>query len=159
MESEVLAAIIAGSSAIVATIINKIFPDSIVGVFRKIPHGGSLKGTWKSSWGPLPEGNLKYTETVKIIQQRGFEVKAIATRTENNIQRKWELRGRYDGQFLQLYYFPSKEMIDILDYGCYFLKKKADGSFTGYSTGFGNNDDGVSDEGITTDYHRFEKLS
>lgn len=160
MSTPVIVALIAAGTAIFVALLNKFLPDNILANLGKPkPPGRSLKGSWKSSWGPLPECALKYSEDVEIIKQNGYEILAKATRTENNIRREWDIQGRYDGLFLQMYYYPVVSTTDALDYGCYFLKKKADGSFDGYSTGFGNNDDGVTEEGITTDFHHLKRIS
>ncbi len=142
--------------AIIGAILNHVLPDSkFVQWFKSKSGRHSLVADWKSSWGPLPEGPLKYQETVKIYRQRGFDIWGTATRNDEP-KKKWELRGRFSDQFLQMYYFPSKDSkdIDFLDYGCYFLKKTADGSFKGYSTGFGK----TSSDNITTDYHELRRM-
>jgi hypothetical protein len=51
--------------------------------------------------------------------------------------KKWDLYGDFNGQFLRLFWHPSKDADDkdFLDYGCYFFEKKGTG-FTGYAVGY-----------------------
>jgi hypothetical protein len=124
------------------------------------PKGHSLLGDWDSSWGPYPEGPLNQHEILTIESQHGFQIFGSSHRPEEP-DKKWKVEGRYDGTFLQMYYFPSSDSkdTDFLDYGCYFLKRKAAGNLEGYSTGFGAYDENLSKEAITADYHVIHRHS
>jgi hypothetical protein len=150
MNSTIIAAIIGLVGIVVGAILKEVLPK----LLSRGPKGHSLLGDWDSSWGPFPSGPLTQYETLTIHQQRGFTIAGTSTRAEQP-DKKWKVEGRYDGTFLQMYYFPSKDSkdTDFLDYGCYFLKRKAAGNFEGYSTGFGAYDEEISKEGITADYH------
>jgi hypothetical protein len=78
---------------------------------------------------------------------------------EDQPKRKWKIDGRYDGHFLQLNYYPARDATDsdFLDYGCYFFTRRADGSFIGYSTGFGPYDE-KPDEGLSIKVHRLRRV-
>lgn len=113
----------------------------------------SLVGIWNSAWGPLPSGPTKHEEILEVSKQSGQRIEGHITRSSEP-DRRWDFEGRYDGLFLQLYYFPSPEAADqdFQSHGCYFFKREPDGSFKGYSSGFGEADDG-GEAGTTVDYH------
>jgi hypothetical protein len=139
---------------IVGALLKEVFP--LIARWSRTVKGHNLIGIWDSAWGRLPNGPPIHHESLTFERQQGFDVSGTAVSTEQP-QKKWEVKGRYDGTFLQMYYYPSgsSQDSDFLDYGCYFLRRRADGSFEGYSTGFGVDDEngGASTEGITTDYH------
>ena len=125
---------------------------------RTVPH--KITGSWKSSWGPLPKGPIEEEETLVITKQIGETVKGYVTKGDEP-SKKWIIEGRYNGSFLMLIYYPDMDCQnpDFLDYGCYFFKRKADGSFEGYSTGYGILKEGdTTTEGTYTDYHTLEKV-
>lgn len=155
MNATIIAALIGLAGIIIGAILKEVLPGSlVVQWFSRTAKGHNLVGEWDSSWKTLPDGQLTYHEVLKIDRQRGVRISGTVLRDEQP-DKKWEVEGRYDGMFLQMYYYPSRSSknVDFLDYGCYFLKRKADGSFEGYSTGFGTYDEEISKEGITTDYH------
>ena len=155
MNPTIIAAIIGVLGVFIGAVLKEVLPGSlVVQWFSRTPKNHNLIGDWKSSWGPLPDGPLAYHEVLTIHRQRGVNISGTASRDEQP-EKKWQVEGRYDGMFLQMYYYPSgnSRNVDFLDYGCYFLKRKADGSFEGFSTGFGPFDEESSKEGITTDYH------
>lgn len=159
MEPVVTAALIAAAGAVAGAVVQAVVPgSSMMGWLkgRSTPH--RLLGTWDSAWGPLPAGPVRYHELITITSQRGLRLRGFATRPEQP-EKKWEVEGRYDGQFLQMYYFPSPSSrnSDFLDYGCYFLRRRADGSYAGYSAGFGNYDENTEDEGTSADYHEMRR--
>jgi hypothetical protein len=153
----VIAAIIGLLGVIVGAFLNATLP-MLIQSFGRTAKRHSLVGEWDSSWGKLPHGPLEHHEILKITKQHGVEVSGIARRIEQP-GKEWEVKGRYDGTFLQMYYYPSANAknIDFLDYGCYFLKRRADGSFEGFSTGFGTDDYEPSQEGITTEFHMLKR--
>jgi hypothetical protein len=153
VDPTITAAIIGGIVALSIAIVKSDFFQNLLPKYRK----HKLIGDWKSSWGPMPKGPAEYKEDIQIKKQSRYEVSGTATLTKGG-SKKWEVRGRYDGYFLQLYYFPASDAMDtdFLDYGCYFFKRHSSGKFIGYSTGFGSNEvDG--DEEITADYHTLER--
>ena len=155
MNSTIIAALIGFAGVIITAIFT---PGSVLlDLLKRSPKLHNIKGAWLSFWGPTQSSKNKYSEDIIITNQKGLEIKGSAVQ-HNSPGKKWELRGRYDGQFLQMYYYPSKESknIDFLDYGCYFLKRMADGSFEGYSTGFGLDEGGMS-ESTTIDHHSLKR--
>jgi hypothetical protein len=156
MNPTVLAAIIGVVGVALGALLKEFLPV-IIAKLKPKDQVHNLVDDWMSSWGPLPNGPAKYSEDLRIYEQDGYEIKGEATRSEES-GKKWEVRGRYEGQFLQMYYFPSADSKDkdFLDYGCYFLKRKSDGSFEGYSTGFGKSK-GDSAEVIKTDFHSLKR--
>lgn len=152
MDPIVIAAIIAALAAIMVAIIQKALPEShVAGWFTRTNRQDNLVGYWDSSWGPHDEKEVRFHETLHISRQNGADLWGTATRGDEP-HKKWEIRGRFENRgFLQMYYFPSadSEKPDFLDYGCYFFRRISDGSFEGYSTGFG----GRKGEKITTDDH------
>ena len=115
----------------------------------------SVVGDWDSSWGPLPSGPIKHTEFLRIEKQRGQQVEGYFEK-DDLPNRRWHVEGRYDGLFLMLFYWPAEDSKDrdFLSHGCYFLTRKADGSFEGYSSGYGEGDDPDDKaEGISSDFH------
>ena len=156
MDPVILAALIGVVGVIIGAVLQAALPGStLVARLSGKPKGHSLVGAWKSSWGPLPGGPPNSSEHLTISRQRGDRLWGHITRDEE-LDRVWDVEGRYDGQFLQLLYFPSRKAKDpdFLDYGCYFFRRRADGSFVGYSTGFGEHQQG---EGISTDYHELRR--
>ena len=157
MDSDVTAALIGVAGVAIGAVLNNVLPESsLMRWLSGKPSRASLKGRWRSAWGPLPEGPVKFEEILIISRQRGEKVWGVIDR-ESEPNKKWDFEGRFNDQFLQLYYFPSSKAkdADFLDYGCYFFRKKADGTFVGYSTGFGIEG---KVEGITTDYHELRRL-
>jgi hypothetical protein len=117
----------------------------------------NLVSPWDSTWyeGPKKRGEKSH-EYLEIYRQEGYEIFATATRKKEP-DKKWEIRGRWDGFFLQMYWFPSsdsKKRFDSLDYGCYFFERKGDGSFVGFSTGYGKR----KKPKIATDYHELKRI-
>ncbi|MBI3599641.1 MAG: hypothetical protein HY097_03240 [Nitrospinae bacterium] len=159
MDSTIVAALIGIAGIVIGAILKEVLPASrFIRFLSGKPMRHSIIGNWKSSWGRLPNGPVKYHELLKITKQSGDFIRGTITREEEP-NKLWEFEGRYDGQFLQLYYFPSKDAMntDFLDYGCYFFRRAANGSFVGYSTGFGNYEE-TSDEGTSTDYHEMRRI-
>lgn len=107
----------------------------------------------------MPNGPTTYREVLTVTAQRGDRIRGFIT-AEMNPTWKWEFDGRYNGQFLQLMYRPARDAddADFVDYGCYFLQRKANGTFAGFSTGFGKYELEPA-EGISTDYHEMRRLA
>lgn len=159
MDNTILAALIGIVGIIIGAILNSLLPGSkfanwLAGKSRN----HTLIGTWDSIWGPLPNGPTKYQELMVITKQSGQRIKGFINKG-NEPEKKWEIEGRYDGHFLMIIYYPAKDAknSDFLDYGCYFFQRKADGSFEGYSTGFGSYED-IIGEGVTTDFHILRRV-
>jgi hypothetical protein len=158
MDPAVIAALIGLVGVALGAVLREVLPGSVpVAWLSGKPRGNRIVGKWRSSWGPLPEGPARFSEEVTFTHQRGDRLEGHITRQEEP-NKKWAIQGRYDGQFLQLYYFPAADAKDndFLDYGCYFFRRQADGSFRGYSTGFGAFEDRPG-EGITTDFHELRR--
>ncbi len=148
--STILAAII---GAIVGAVIQSFLPPySLRLLFSRNPNNRSLVGYIDSYWGPAEETH-RFHEVIIISKQRGTMVWGKATR-DDEPDKSWDVEGRYDGDYIQMLYFPSKESPnkDFLDYGCYFLKKNTTGIFCGFSTGFGPDEENGKDS-LSTDYH------
>ena len=160
MDSQIIAAIIGLGGTAVGAVLAHVLPNTQL--FHRLSNETrhhSLLGSWHSTWGPMPSGPTKYEEDFIVTKQRGQRVEGYITHAPMP-NRRWDFEGRYDGLFLQIYYFPSKQSPDhdFLSHGCYFFTRKADGSFTGYSTGYGEDEVGGK-EGVTTDYHILKRKS
>jgi len=158
MNPSIIAALIGLGGVFFGAYLNVILPDSpLYYLLTKTKRRNNLRGVWLSEWGPLSESMTKFNEDLEIYRQRGSDIWARASRHEEPTK-KWEVKGRFDGQFLEMYYYPSNKAknIDFIDYGCYFVQRKADGSFEGFSVGFGKFDEGPG-EGITTDFHKMKR--
>ena len=156
MDSTVIAAIIGFAGGIVVTILKAVLSGSRFTNWMK-GRESNLIGKWQSIWGPLPNKEVKYKELLEITKQSSQRIEGFITK-EDEPQKKWTVEGKYGDNFLMLIYSPAKDAKDnnFLDYGCYFFQRRADGSFEGYSTGFGPND-GQPGEGVTTDYHTLKR--
>lgn len=159
----IIAALIGFAGTIVGGLVTALVPNTAWyhQLSSKTRHH-SLIGTWRSAWGPLPKGPTQYEELLSITSQRGQRVEGhITMSTSHEPARRWLIEGRYDGLFLQLFYFPAADPrnADFLSHGCYFFTRKADGSFAGYSTGYDNFDDDPIAEGVTTDFHTLTRQS
>lgn len=160
MDTAIVTTLIAGSFGIVTAAVTHFLPTLpfIHRLSSKTRHH-SLIGNWESAWGPQPKGPTKHKEILKILKQTGNRVEGIIDREEEP-NRKWQVEGRYDGLFLQLFYFPAADAkdTDFLSHGCYFFTRKQDGTFEGYSTGFGDWDDEKQREaGVSTDFHTLKR--
>lgn len=147
--------------AIIGAVLGFLLQETLSGskIFNKISGHSQIAGTWDSSWGPLPAGPPGHHETLVIDRQRGDRIWGTAI-VDKQPDKKWNVEGRYDGQFLQLYFYPSDKSTnkDSFDYGCYFLKRRAHGDFTGFSSGFGVDDDDPKKETIYIDYHEMRRI-
>lgn len=126
--------------------------------FNLIEPSKKLVGTtWDSSWWRPNEPTKKYHETLVFTRQSGDQVWARSTREEEP-DKLWECAGRYDGRYLQLYYWPSRDSPDsnFLDYGCYFLVRQGDGRMVGYSSGHGPDEESQEDI-LTSDNHLLQQ--
>ena len=139
MDSQITAAIIGATGAIIGAVVGAILSQR--GVLDRLLRSGkilNLTGTWESKWvdigKPTAIGNK---ELLVIERQRGTKVYGYIT-MENEADKKWNFEGDFNGRFFRLMYHPSKEAENklFLDYGCYFFQIQGDGSFDGYSIGF-----------------------
>src|SRR5258708_28696898 len=105
MNPIVIAALIGAVGVIIGAALKEVFP-LIVRLFSRPAKGHNLIGTWDSAWGHLPSGPPIHHETLTFERQQGVDVSGTAVRDEQP-QKKWEVQGRYDGVFLQMYYYPS----------------------------------------------------
>lgn len=146
--------------AIIAAIVQtQLPPDLIPSIFTRKSGPNVLLGKWDSSWGPSAEEIEKEHETITITRQSGTRIWGTARRaTADDKDKEWELNGRFDGHFLQMLYYPSKNSPnkDFLDYGCYFFKKQGDGTMKGYSAGFGS-DKGV--DSVTAEHALMRRIA
>lgn len=159
METEIVAALIGVAGTVAGAVFGHILPTTRLfhRLSSKTQHH-SLLGSWVSSWGPLPDGPVEHHETLTVTKQRGDAVEGQITRDSAQPGRVWGFEGKYDGTFLQLIYYPAEksEDRDFVSRGCYFLQRKADGSFEGVSTGYGDDyDDGT--EAFTTEFHTLRR--
>src|SRR5579871_673868 len=134
MDSKTQSALIGAGGAVlgaaVGALIGKIDSTDIFG--KQV---SNIKGDWESTWTSKDDPSKSGRETLTISKQRGTRVHGRIT-YEKDIAKKWEFEGRFSGQFLQLYYYPSKESrVAFLDYGCYFFELRSTGDFEGYSVG------------------------
>lgn len=144
--------------AVVGAIVQALIPPNALSlVFSGTPKRKSIVGEWDSWWGPTPDKVRTSYETISITKQRGDRVWGKSTRPDEP-DKVWDIEGRCDGDYIQMHYFPAKESRnrDFLDYGCYFLKRKAKGIYVGFSAGFGPSEmDG--EDSLSTDYHKIER--
>jgi hypothetical protein len=144
---------------VLGAILREILPGSrFVARLAGKPTGHNILGTWESTWGEPPDGPFDRKENLVVSTQRREHVAGYVTR-EDQPRRKWEIDGRYDGHFLQLNYYPARDATDtdFFDYGCYFLTRHTDGTFSGYSTGFGPYDEKPG-EGLSIKIHRLQRI-
>lgn len=154
MDSTTAAAILGFIGVVLGAFLQAILPGSrlLYWLTSKRPYH-SLIGDWNSHWGPLPEGPVQQCEVLTVAGQRGVKVWG-SIKMDAEPTMRWKFEGRYDGQILQLYYYPSPDALDTdsLDYGCYFLRRRTDGSFVGYSIGIGVYENPPKDN-VYIDYH------
>lgn len=159
MDNETKLAIIAAIiGAIVGAIIQSLLiPNLITIFFSRIKKKESLAGVWDSYWGPTEKESHKFHEVINIKKQKGNRIWGRATRQEEP-DKVWDIEGRYDRDYIQMHYFPSKEAKDkdFLDYGSYFLKRNAIGVFCGFSAGFGP-DEVNGHDNLSTSYHEMSR--
>lgn len=154
MDAQITAALITVGAGAIGGIAMLVIPN--MRWFERLTskHGKhSLVGTWISEWGPLPKGPVLHKELLTITTHRREEIHGFITR-ESETEHRWLVQGRYDGRFLQLLYFPAPDSADqdFLAHGCYFLQRSA-GIFTGYSTGYGPDDNDPLTDEVSTDFH------
>ncbi|TBB38561.1 hypothetical protein ELH44_37005 [Rhizobium ruizarguesonis] len=107
---------------------------------RGIPN---LLGRWKSTWLSQEEGRyVENTEVITIRRQRAQNVYGDVVSDDQDMANcACDLKGTYIEGYLQLLWSPGANNSDLIDYGCYFLKRQSDGSFRGYAVGhFWNRD-------------------
>ena len=122
---------------------------------KRQPAQPDIRGDWNSQWGPLPAGPLKYSEVIHITHQEGMKVAGwVSMKAEPG--KIWIVEGRFDGQFLQMYYYPKDDLANFIDFGCYFFVRQPEGKFIGHSSGFGNYVPGEAPE-TSTDYHELSR--
>lgn len=157
--STILAAFIGAFGAICGAIIQAKVPilKSLRLKWGK-PQIPSILGSWESMWGES-YNSLSHKEVVFVSEQLGEKIKGTISWNEKP-DRKWDFVGRYDGRFVQLTYYPSSDSLNsnVIDCGCYFLERKGDGHFRGYSTGYDSGYDAESDDYISTDFHEWRKI-
>lgn len=155
MTEGTLNAIIGAGGAVIGAIIAGLFkyPRIFDSLFSRRSFE-NLVGEWDSTW--IDEMAEKdHSEVIKITRQRNDRIWGVATR-QKEPDKKWELEGFYQGQFLLILYSPSRDAKNqtFLDYGCYFLQRKGNGQFKGFSTGYGANEsDSDAEDTISTDRH------
>ena len=148
-----------GGALVGALIIAQLPPDyRKLRIFGYVVPQNRILGKWNSWWGPTEDRVKAHNEVINFTDQHKDRLWGIATR-EQEPNREWELFGRFDGHYLQLVYFPSQNSVNpnFLDYGCYFLKRQADGSFKGFSAGFGPDEDTGADS-LTTECSYMEQV-
>ena len=154
MDPRVSAAVIGVAGAIIGAFLNAWLlhwqPFS-----RRPKH--DVRGQWKSSWGPLPKGPVNHSGLLTVEEQRDSYIKGTIS-VPDTPNRKWHCEGRCDGTFFQIVYFPAPDSKDgdFVDYGSFFLRRRANGVYSGFSTGFGELEDADA-EGIVTDYHELRR--
>ena len=152
----ILNILIGGGCALLGVVFSALLPTHAFfnRLFNQIEASKRLVGTvWDSSWEKASESGPVYHEELTFTRQLGDKVWAQATRREEP-QKLWECEGRYDGKYLQLYYWPSPRSQDpnFLDYGCYFLVRQGDGRMKGYSSGHGP-DEKSQEDTLDSDKH------
>lgn len=150
---------VAIGGVVLGAILRELLPGSrLIAWLSRKPAGHNILGAWESTWGEPPSGPFNRKENLVVSTQRHERVSGYVTR-EDQPKRKWEIDGRYDGHFLQMNYYPARDATDtdFLDYGCYFFSRQADGSFSGYSTGFGPFDEQPG-EGLSIKIHRLQRV-
>jgi hypothetical protein len=127
--------------------------------FGRVDRSKRLVGTtWDSSWWRPRDPEKIYHEELTFTRQVGDQVWAQTTRKEEP-NKLWEVAGRYDGRYLQLYYWPSPNSPEpnFLDYGCYFLLRRSSGRMEGYSSGHGPDEENQEDS-LTSDNHLLVRI-
>lgn len=138
MNPQVQAALIAVLGVIFGAILQATLPGSSFATrLAGKPQGHRLNGLWTSSWGEIGSQNLTHKSTLTITRHSGTTVTGHVSDSQFPA-RKLAIEGRYENDVLLMHYFPAPdaEDKDFIDYGCYFLRRQADGSFRGYSVGF-----------------------
>jgi hypothetical protein len=117
----------------------------------------AIKGKWDSWWGPTVDDVKRYHEVIEITD---YSVERIRGRAKRDSEpgKEWELEGRFDGHYLQMYYYPSKrsKRPNYTDYGCYFFVPEGRDSMVGLSCGKGPDED-TGKETITTEHCLIKK--
>ncbi|MDA1277302.1 MAG: hypothetical protein O2960_25120 [Verrucomicrobia bacterium] len=159
MDAQITAALITAVAGAAGGILALVIPNTRWFERLTSKHGKhSLLGTWISEWGALPRGPVQHKELLTITKHRGEHIAGYITR-DVETEHRWLVEGRYDGRFLQLLYFPApdSEDSDFLGHGCYFFERSASGTFVGYSTGYGTDDNDPTTEDVTTDFHTIKR--
>ena len=145
---EVLAAIIGG---FFIWLVTRAIPTMISNAAARSPVNNSIIGEWDSWWGPTPEEVKRYHEIISIKRYAQDKVRGIAKR-DAEPDKEWELEGRFDGHYLQMYYYPSKRSRkpNYTDYGCYFFVPDGD-TMVGLSSGKGP-DEATGKDTVTTEH-------
>jgi len=85
MDSTIIAALIGLAGVILGAILKAVLPGSRVANWMtgKSPNH-ILLGKWQSSWGPLPNGPVKYSEALEITKQSGQRISGFITPNKMN---------------------------------------------------------------------------
>jgi hypothetical protein len=151
MDSAIWAAVIVACGAIIGAVVQALLPpNSLSRLFSRTDKRKSLVDEWDSFWGQSLGDVRKNRETITITSQIGDRIWGKASRV-NEPDKAWNIEGRCEGDYIQMLWFPAKEAKDkdFQDYGCYFLKKKANGVYAGFSCSFGKG----GEDNLTTDNH------
>ena len=145
------------AGAIIGATLQSVLPSDLFQWLGRVPPENSIVGSWDSWWGPTLEQVKTYHEVVTIRKQYKNRLWGTASRSDEP-DRVWELVGRFDGHYLQMFYYPSKESSDLnfLDYGCYFFIRQGDGSMKGFSAGYGP-DEATGSDTLTTEHCYMKK--
>lgn len=83
MDDKIIAALIGLVGIVVGAILKEVLPNSkLVNWLSGKPTRHNLTGEWVSSWGPLPNGPVKYQEVLEIERQRGDKVWGKITKND-----------------------------------------------------------------------------
>jgi len=156
MDSTVLNGLIIGLCTIAGGVVGSLFVNSnFKEIFSRNKYD-KIIGIYDSIWSTKTnnEGFLK--EKLVIDRQNGRRIYGYIT-FEKEPQKRWEFEGIFTGQYLQLYYYPSRKKAEdnlFLGNGCYFFERKIDGTFKGFSVGV-NEKSGILDHAV----HELKRVS
>lgn len=109
---------------------------SIKGI-TKLPR--KLESTWEEK---INGKKQVFKEIIEIKKQVGTRIQGKIT-MESIPDMEWELEGIYNGRFLQLIWYPSKDAkANFMDFGCYFFERKGR-YFEGYTVGYDSETDKI----------------
>jgi hypothetical protein len=134
MDTTIIVGIIGAVSTIIAALIGR---SDVMDKIISGPNISRITGRWESSWSETENNTEKnYKEIFHITKQKGAKIYGYIT-MDTESDKKWDIYGDFNGQFLRLFWHPSKdaENDDFVDIGCYFFEKKGT-DFTGYAVGY-----------------------
>ncbi|MDD4506186.1 MAG: hypothetical protein PHE60_07440 [Sulfurospirillaceae bacterium] len=141
MDPTITAAIIGGTSTLVATVLGAVVGRTkfVERIFQRSKYQRLIGTKWESIWHEdnVDGSTVEFKEVFEFTWQRTDKVGGTIT-SGHYPDMKWTIEGDYNERFLRLFWQPSDDSPNkyFLDYGCYFLERNGNGTFTGYAIGF-----------------------